>query len=185
MLNPNSEIEHFTDRSDEMLLLEGRAAALARELRVETAAEEQIEVVPFLLGDERYAIEQDYVRRVWPLGSYVPIPNTPPFILGVANVHGEICSIVDLHHYFGLPSQGLSRQNKLIILEADEMFFGILVDEVFGVERIARSELSTAEGWQQVSRVGLVGITTQHLIVLNALRILKDERLIINEVVPG
>jgi purine-binding chemotaxis protein CheW len=163
--------------------LNRRAAVLAQPPVKKESAQDQIEVMTFMLASERYALETSYVREVWPLTSYIPVPHTPSFVLGVTNVHGQICSIVDLKQFFSLPSSGITNLNKLVILENGDMCFGILADEVLGTESLAKGGLSSADEWRGIDHTYLTGITCDRLIVLNAERILADKRLVVNETV--
>jgi purine-binding chemotaxis protein CheW len=174
------------DRKDSAFVkseLTRRAAVLAQPPVKEDDIQDRIEVMTFLLASERYALETRYIREVWPLTSYIPVPHTPPFVTGVTNVHGAICSIVDLKQFFSLPSNSLTNLNKLVILECGEMCFGILADDVLGTESISKRELSSTDEWQGIDSTYLTGITCDRLIVLDAERILTDKRLIVNETV--
>lgn len=158
-----------------------RAEALAKPLEKIADNQDRIEVMVFLLAAERYALETCYIREVWPLTAYVQIPHTPPFVLGVANVHGEICSIVDLKQFFSLPAAGITNLNKLVVLEDETMRFGILADDILGTEFLLRNELSSADEWRGVDSTYLTGVTRDRLIVLDAKKILTDKRLIVEE----
>lgn len=161
--------------------LKRRASALATVIVSQEDDLEQIEVMPFQLASETYALETRFIRAVWPLTSYLPIPHTPPFVLGVANVHGEICSVIDLKVFFSLPSGGITNLNKLVILEQDNMFFGILADDVQGARLLGTKSLSSAENWKGIDNTYITGITEERMIVLNAEHILNDKRLIVND----
>lgn len=163
--------------------LKRRAKALAEIPEQEEICEDRIEVMPFLLASERYALETRYIREIWPLTSYVSLPHTPAFVLGVTQVHGEICSIVDLKQFFSLPTGGLTNFNKLIVLDDGEMCFGVLADDVFGIESGSKAKLSSVENWQGIDQTYLTGITEDRLIILDAQRILRDKRLIVNQTI--
>ena len=80
-------------------ILKTRAEVLAREPdKIEQG--EQIEVVGFTLSYEQYGVESLYVREVYPLKEYTPVPCTPAFVLGIINLRGEILSILDLRKFF-------------------------------------------------------------------------------------
>lgn len=161
--------------------LKRRAAELAKKPQQENVVAETMEVIPFQLASEQYALQLRYIREIIPLNTLLPIPHTPPFISGVTNVHGEICSVVDLKKLFSLPAGGLTNLNKLIILEDDDMSFGLLADDVLGSIRLAKDDLSSVENWHGIDSSCITGITPDRLIVLNAKKILTDKRLIINE----
>ena len=105
-------------------LLKARARKLAQDNEKEKPAGESIEVVEFLLAYETYGIESSYVREICPLKDLTPVPCTPPFVLGIINVRGEIVSVIDMKKFFDLPEKGLTDLNKVLVLKNDRMEFG-------------------------------------------------------------
>jgi purine-binding chemotaxis protein CheW len=168
--------------SETKRILKARAEALAREPARARAAAEHIEVVEFVLAYERYAVETRYVREVSPLENLTPLPCTPAFVLGIVNMRGEILSVIDLKKFFELPEKGLTDLNKVIVLEAENMRFGILADAVSGVRRIPVDEiqpsLPTLTG---VREAYLKGVTAERMVILDADKLLADERIIVLE----
>ena len=81
-------------------ILKARAKALALEPEREKRKGEYLEVVEFLLAYETYAIETAYVREVYPLKELTVLPCTPPFVLGIINVRGQILSVIDIKKFF-------------------------------------------------------------------------------------
>ena len=75
-------------------ILEIRAKALAKE--EVSSTDEYIEVVEFMISYEKYGLETKYVSEVYPLTDITPLPCTPPFVMGIINLHGQIMSIIDL-----------------------------------------------------------------------------------------
>ncbi len=110
---------------DRKRILKERAEILARET-AKKAEGDSIEVVEFLLANEHYGIESHFIREVYPLKDYTPLPDVPPFVLGLLNVRGRIISVVDIKKFFDMPEKGLSDLNKVIIINNDKMKFGIL-----------------------------------------------------------
>ena len=163
-------------------ILKARAKALAREPEVDKDGQEQLEIVEFLLADERYAIESSFVHEVYPLKELTPLPGTPLFVAGIINVRGQIVSVVDLKKFFDLPAKGLTDLNRVIILSDGHMQFGLLADAVAGVRRIPLLEmqppLPTLTGIRQEY---LQGVTGQRLVILDAAKILADPRVIVRE----
>ena len=107
--------EPVASRRQVQRVLRQRAAALARKPEEEKAHAEYMDVVAFLLADEKYAVEVSYVREVLRLKRLTPLPCTPPFVLGAINVRGQILSVVDLRRLFDLPEKGLTDQDNVII----------------------------------------------------------------------
>jgi purine-binding chemotaxis protein CheW len=171
---------------EEKRILETRAAALSRVPQNDTRTEEQLEILEFRLAHERYAVQSSLVREVCPLRELTPLPGTPAFVVGIINVRGQIISVVDLKKFFDLPRQGLTDLNKVVIVGDGQMEFGLLVDAVAGVQRIALSQiqppLPTLTG---IRLEYLRGVTAQRLVILDVARILADPKIIIREDVPA
>src|SRR5262245_5302446 len=77
-------------------VLAERARRLAWAAQRPDAADEALDVLPFRLGREHYAIETRYAREVVRLTAFTKIPGTGDFLLGVTNLRGEIVPIFDL-----------------------------------------------------------------------------------------
>lgn len=167
---------------DTQRILQERAQKLALEAVPEETADAGIEVIEFLLAHERYAVASKYVRGVDPLEDFTPLPCTPSFVLGIVNVRGEILSVIDLKKFFDLPGKGLTDLNKVIVLESENMVFGIVADFISGVRRILRAEiqpsLPTLTG---IREDYLLGVTAERVVVLDAEKLLTDEKLIVHE----
>lgn len=162
-------------------VLRDRAQRLAREPAAEETGE-RLEVVEFLLGAERYAFETSFVREVHPLRELTQLPCTPPFVLGIMNLRGEILSVLDLCRLFDLAPRGAAELSKVIVLRSAGMEFGILADAVVGVRTIlgqgVQSSLATVTG---VRADYLKGVTQDHLVLLDAGKMLADRRLVVHE----
>ena len=167
-------------------ILKARAAELARAAVDEAAAEARITVVEFALAQERYGIEPDFVRDVFPLKTLTPIPCTPSFVLGVTNLRGEMLSVIDLKRFFDLPDEGLTDLAKVIVLESEAMAFGILADAVVGARSIPLDQIQPAlPTLTEVREKYLKGVTNDRMAILDAVSILSDERIVVHEEVGG
>ncbi|MHB1656833.1 MAG: chemotaxis protein CheW [Burkholderiales bacterium] len=177
-------IEQSREPTDEEILsiLKERAQIFARETAPAEAAADNIEVIEFVLAHERYAIESEYVREVYPLEDITPLPCTPVFVLGIINLRGEILSVIELKKFFDLPEQGLTDLNKVIVLESNGMEFGILADVVSGIRRISRADiqpsLPTLTG---IREDYLLGVTAERVVILDAEKLLNDKKLVVQE----
>ena len=159
-----------------------RARALAQEHVQTGPAAATFEVVEFSLASETYAFEAAFVREVYPLKDYTPIPGVPPFVLGIVNVRGQIMSVIDLKKFFDLPEIGLGQLNKLIILRGEQMELGILADDILGARSIDLEALQSAPS--TVSGIGaqyLRGVTAERVVVLDAAKLLHDDQIIVNQ----
>jgi purine-binding chemotaxis protein CheW len=159
-------------------ILKKRATILAREGKNTGAGEEYIEIVEFLLAQERYGIETQHIREVCPLKELTTLPSTPPFVLGVVNARGRIVPVVDIKTMFGLPNRGLTDLNKLIIVRANGMELGLLADTIVGVQRVPLQDIQPSLPTLTAIRSQyLKGVTPERLVILDAEKILLDNNI--------
>ena len=167
---------------DARQILKARAKALARPPKSLERTEAVIEVIEFGLAEERYAIPTAAVREVYPLKDLTPLPCTPPFVLGVINVRGQILPVIDIKKFFDLPQQGITDLHKVIIVQHEEMDLGVLADVVLGVRAVPLNALQLSLPTLTGIREGyLKGVTPERLVVLDVTRILADPRIIVHE----
>ena len=153
---------------DRKKVLKDRARVLARESEKTNTAETYLEVLEFVLAQERYAIETLYIREVYPMKDLTVLPCTPSFTLGIINVRGRLVSVMDIKKIFNLPEKGITNLNRAIIVKTDKMELGILSDEIIGIRTIAESDLQpsliTLSG---IGSTYLKGVTGERLVVLD------------------
>ncbi len=165
-------------------ILKARAKTLAIEPEKKAKEEEFIQVVEFLLAYEKYAVASEYVREIYPLRELTPIPCTPPFVLGIINVRGQILSVIDIKKFFDLPEKGLTDLNTVIILHSESMEFGILADAIIGVRNIVVSELQTSlPTLTGIREEYLKGVTKERTVILDAEKLLSDKSIVVHELV--
>ncbi len=167
---------------DQRRILKARTVALAEELVEDGAEGDQLEIVEFLLADERYAIESAYIGEVYPLKDLTPLPCTPSFVLGVINVRGKLLSIIDLRIFFEIANKGLSDLNRVIVLQNGTMEFGILADAIIDARWIPRATLlPSLPTLTEIRAEYLMGVTHERLIVLDGSKILSDRNLVVHD----
>lgn len=186
--NARAAVEHFATADPERSrrILEARARDLARKPEQPDASRERIEVLEFVLAQERYAVESQHVRDVYPLDHLTALPCTPEFVLGIVNQRGEILSVIDIKKFFDLPEKGLSDLNKVIVLESGSMRFGILADAIIGVHAIPvaniQPSLPTLTG---IRDEYLKGVTPERTVILDAKALLTDPNIVVQEQVSA
>jgi purine-binding chemotaxis protein CheW len=162
-------------------ILKDRACALAKVPEKADANLQFLEIIEFRLASETYGAESKYIREIYPLKDFTPIPGTPSFVLGLVNVRGRILSVIDLKKFFNFQGKGLGELNKIIIVQNELMEFGILADAIIGARRVRPEDIQ--ESPPTVSGIGaqyLRGITKERLAVLEMGKILNDEKMIVN-----
>jgi purine-binding chemotaxis protein CheW len=162
-------------------ILKRRAETLALAQEEEPEGE-YIEIVEFMLANERYCIESRFVREVCAMKDYTPLPGAPPFVLGLTNIRGRIVSVVDMGKFFDLPGKGLSDLNKVIVIRRDSMEFGVLADSILTVRKISLDEIGPPLPTLAGVRAELLqGVTKEGVAVLDAGALLSGRDIVVHE----
>ena len=74
---------------------------------------------------------------------YTALPRVKAWVRGVANVRGRLLPIIDLSRFFGVAASGGRKQRRVLVLDRDDLFVGLLVDEVLGMQHLPVSTFST------------------------------------------
>ncbi len=162
-------------------LLSRRAQILAKPLQQELI-EKSMTVLHFQLAYEQYAVETKYIKEVLFVKSITPLPLTPKFVLGVVNIYGEIISALDIRKFFNLPGEPVNDLNRLLVLQDNDMIFGVLVDRIREIIDIPVSKImKTSLSLTGIHSNYILGLTDEKIIVLNGGALINDPSIIINQ----
>lgn len=100
--------------------------------------------VTFRLGGETYGINVMQVQEVLRYSEIAPVPGAPTYVLGIINLRGNVVTVIDTRHRFGLPAAEVTDHTRVVIIEAENHVVGILVDAVAEVVYLRQSEIETA-----------------------------------------
>lgn len=94
------------------------------------------------------------VNEILPLPAVTPVPGTRAWLVGVANVRGNLVPVVDMAAFIDSASAELTENSRLLVVRQPAGSVGLLVDEVFGQRSVASDQLtdSSADGDSAVSR---------------------------------
>lgn len=97
-------------------------------------------LVSFLVGEVRYAVEIDKVREIVNPLPVVALPHAPDEVVGVADHRGDVLPVVDLRVRFGLERVENTRRTKWIIVRVPGRASSVAlvvdaVTDVFGAGR--------------------------------------------------
>jgi len=116
---------------------------LASRLAMKTTAQVESSRLGLSSGGERWLIRLADAGEVVTVPAIVPVPLTRPWYLGVANIRGNLYSVVDFAKFLGRDAAG-GGQTRLLLFGARtaEMNVGIVVQRVLGLRNV--TELAPA-----------------------------------------
>ena len=94
-------------------------------------------VLTFTVGTERLGIELAAAAEILPYAKCSPIPGADPQLLGVINVRGRICSVLDLARILELPDAAASDRGYIVLVRHEGVQVGLKVDQVDQVEMVS------------------------------------------------
>jgi purine-binding chemotaxis protein CheW len=169
-------IQHLRDDPAVWRVLEERAQALAiQDLATQTDLGESC--LTFQLGQGSYSIPARFIREVQQLGNCTSLPHTPPFIVGLANIHGRLLTVLDIRPLLELPQNPPLSNGFLLVLTINGVEVGLLADVVVEIRHSADDlmpMISTAGGH---AIAWVRGVDKHFNLQLDPVLLLNDSRL--------
>jgi purine-binding chemotaxis protein CheW len=130
--------------------IEAPSDAAPPEDEAEGTQAQEIDLLSFRLGAEAYALPVNDVREVLKIRTLTPVPNAPPYILGVTALRGTVLPVIDLCVRFGLTPGARDEKSRIIVVNSEQEDVGLVVDRVTGVLRTMSDAIkSTPENVEQ------------------------------------
>jgi purine-binding chemotaxis protein CheW len=91
------------------------------------------DLVFFQIAHKRFAFPSAVVHEVLPMVEPTSVPGWPHHALGLIDVRGVLIPLLDVSSALGQPERPLSANQYVLLMEAFQRPFGIVVDAVEGV----------------------------------------------------
>jgi purine-binding chemotaxis protein CheW len=135
----------------------------------------------FFLAGEEYGLEILKVQEIIGMMDITPVPGTPDSVCGVINLRGKVIHIVDLRLKFEMPAAERTAETCIIVVEANRLLTGIVVDQVSEVLDITGENIEDAPAFGAEVRTDyILGIGKSEgrvKLLLDIDRVLCDEGL--------
>lgn len=141
------------------------------------------QIVVFKLGQEEYGLSIDQIKEVVITPNITRMPQTPPYVKGVANIRGNVIAMLDLEEKFGLSRSAeaaIKGNNYTLVIESDEYKMGILVREVPNTLSISSANIegSIFTGDQQNEQAyitGIVKLDKRLVIMIDIFKVINEQ----------
>ena len=118
-----------------LLDLAERSVGNARGLPAQVDIKPHWSGIGFMLGGHRFVAPMGEVVEILAPPPYTRLPGVQSWVQGVSNVRGKLLPIVDLESFFG-STLGARKDRRVLVLELGELYTGLLVSAVFGMQHI-------------------------------------------------
>ncbi|MDZ5433064.1 chemotaxis protein CheW [Pseudomonas fluorescens] len=124
-----------------LLQIDQRCRLLAADLPSQPARQDSWSGIGFRLGEHWYVAPMGEVSEVLHEPRFTQVPGVKSWVKGVANLRGRLLPIMDLGGFLGHELSTARRQRRVLVVEHQEVFAGLMVDEVFGLQHFAQDSL--------------------------------------------
>ncbi len=96
--------------------------------------------IGFRVGNIHLLAPLDQVKEVLICPDSAPIPGTKSWLKGIANVRGNLITIVDMAEYFGKEPVFLDDRARIMVMNIEDLNTALLVNDVFGLRHFDEDE---------------------------------------------
>ncbi len=131
---------------------------------------------------ERYALPLDAITAVYASTPIIPVPCTPPFVAGIANIRGHIIPVLDLAALLGIANGNTPGTAALVVAEHEDFTAAFCIEQIGEVTTLPLDNLNVLPpGIGLTNAAYLRGILPDGTTVLNVEAILGDPDLNIDQ----
>ncbi len=126
--------------------LEQKAKRAAHGLPQQVDIQTTWDAIGFRLMGRRLVVAMKDVREILTPPPLTRIPGARAWVLGVANVRGNLMPILDLNGFFTNQPADSNRRSRILVVSQRGVTAGLMVDEVFGMRHFLDEEFSPQHG---------------------------------------
>ena len=93
------------------------------------------------ISGQYFGVEVKQVKEVLSLPILTKVPNVHKSILGVFNLRGQIQSVIDIRGILNLPTEKISEEHYVLILDYKKIVLGVVVEKVLDVIPVENSKI--------------------------------------------
>ncbi|MFH1135606.1 MAG: chemotaxis protein CheW [Pseudomonadota bacterium] len=97
------------------------------------------QLVVFRLAEEEFGVDIGMVKEIVRMPEITPMPRSPEFVAGICNLRGNILPVIDTRTRFSMPPGEKSDHTRLLVVDLDGAYMGLIVDAMREVMRMSNS----------------------------------------------
>lgn len=117
----------------------------------------QVDITPHWSGigfevlGRRFVAPMGEVSEMLEVPHYTRLPGVQPWVKGVANVRGRLLPVCDLAVFLGDRIHTGRKQQRILVLETEDLYTGLLVDQVFGMQHFPVDTYSSQLSYEHLA----------------------------------
>ncbi len=151
---------------------------IAKTKQIDELAETK-EFVGFLLNDEEYCIDSDYVRQIIKYRKPIDVGIKSELVNGILNTKDGVLAVIDLRKRFNL-EESTRKDGSIIIISYENIRVGIFVNYLIGIVRLESDDIKNIPSFlpeHQMQYIKGVGLKKDEriVIILDHHKLLSEE----------
>ncbi|MFW5906468.1 MAG: chemotaxis protein CheW, partial [Desulfobia sp.] len=104
--------------------------------------EEYLQFTSFYLHDTLCGIDISQVQEINADLDITRVPLAPEYVMGIKNLRGQIVTVINQSLKIGYAPSEIGKNSRIIIVNSDEEYVGLLADRLNDVITAPRSDIS-------------------------------------------
>ena len=129
-----------------LLEIDQRCRLLAAGLPLQQTAVQTWSGIGFRMGERLFVAPMGEVGEVLHEPRYTLLPGVKTWVKGVANVRGRLLPVMDLCGFFGNELSPLRKQRRVLVVDHQDVFAGLTVDEWRSLDEAALDHIRNEAG---------------------------------------
>lgn len=100
--------------------------------------------IAFRVGGNWLLAPLDEVVEILDMPKLARVPLAQPWVRGIANIRGNLLPVVDFSGFLGGGVTRISEKTRVLVIDYDGVYSGLVVDEVCGLKHFMESEHTDA-----------------------------------------
>jgi purine-binding chemotaxis protein CheW len=118
------------------------------------------QLITFQLGDQVLGADIMAIREIRTWSRMTPLPNSPSYVCGVANLRGVVLPVIDLRSRLGWAETEPTDRHVVIVMQSRGQLKGLLVDSVNDIATVRPEDVQPVPEVSATASEFLQSITT-------------------------
>lgn len=96
--------------------------------------------IGFSLMGYKFVVPMGQISELMNVPPVTTLPGVQPWVTGLANVRGRLLPLFDLAAFFGGALTLQKKQHRVLVLESDTLYSGLVIDQSHGMQHFDSTE---------------------------------------------